>query len=246
ITLNTLGFGNNWNQDVLEKIADAGGGTLSYIERPEAAVSEFSRLFNRIQSVGLTNAHLLINLAPNVRLAELKPVAQVVPDTIELPVMQEGGQCIVRLGDLMMDVPRVVLANLYVGQLPEGIQTIADVQVRYDDPISGQEDLLSERIPLEADVQRAFQAAPNPQVQQHLLALAKYRQTKIAETKLQQGDRAGAATMLQSAAQTALQMGDQGAATVLQEKAARLQSGEDLSEADRKKTRIVSKTILQP
>jgi Ca-activated chloride channel family protein len=246
ITLNTLGFGNNWNQDVLERIADAGGGTLSYIERPEAAVSEFSRLFNRIQSVGLTNAHLLIHLAPHVRLAELKPIAQVVPDTIELSVIQEAGQCFVRLGDLMTDVPRVVLANLYVGQLAEGIQPIAQVQVRYDDPISGETQLLSERIPVEVTVQRDFQPSPNLQVQQHLLALAKYRQTKIAETKLQQGDRAGAATMLQSAAKTALQMGDQGAATVLQENATRLQAGEDLSEADRKKTRIVSKTILQP
>ncbi|NJL22702.1 MAG: VWA domain-containing protein, partial [Leptolyngbyaceae cyanobacterium SM1_3_5] len=77
------------------------------------------------------------------------------------------------------------------------------------------------------------------------LALAKYRQTQIAEAKLQQGDRAGAATMLQSAAKTALQMGDQSAATVLQNNATRLQAGEELSESDRKKTRIVSKTILQ-
>jgi Ca-activated chloride channel family protein len=246
ITLNTLGFGDNWNQDILEKIADAGGGTLSYIERPEAAVSEFSRLFNRVQSIGVTNAYLLINLAAKVRLAELKPIAQVVPDTIELPVIQEGGQCIVRLGDLMMDVPRVVLANLYVGQLSEGVHTVANVQVRYDDPMTRQEDMLSERIPVEATVLQPFQPAPNPHVQQHLLALAKYRQTQIAETKLQQGDRAGAATMLQSAANTALQMGDHGAATILQDNATRLQAGQELSEADRKKTRIVSKTILQP
>ena len=82
-------------------------------------------------------------------------------------------------------------------------------------------------------------------MQPHILALAKYRQTQMAETKLQQGDRAGAATMLQTAAKTALQMGDKGAATVLQTSATRLQSGEDLTEADRKKTRIVSKTILQ-
>jgi Ca-activated chloride channel family protein len=40
-------------------------------------------------------------------------------------------------------------------------------------------------------------------------------------------------------------MGDKGAATVLQTSATRLQAGEELSEADRKKTRIVSKTILQ-
>ena len=246
LTLNSLGFGDHWNQDVLEKIADAGGGTLSYIQKPEQAVDEFSRLFNRIQAVGLTNAYLLLSLMPRVRLAELKPIAQVAPDTIELPVQQEAdGRFAVRLGDLMKDVQRVVLANLYVGQLPEGRQAIATLQVRYDDPDLGQTGLLSEIIPVEANVLRQFQPASNPQVQQHILALAKYRQTQMAETKLQQGDRAGAATMLQTAAKTALQMGDKGAATVLQTSATRLQSGEELSEADRKKTRIVSKTVLQ-
>ena len=245
LTLNTLGFGDHWNQDILERIADAGGGTLSYIQQPEQAVDEFSRLFNRIQAVGLTNAYLLLSLMPKVRLAELKPMAQVAPDTIELPVQQESGRFVVRLGDLMQDVERVVLANLYVGQLPEGRQAIATVQVRYDDPDKNQAGLLSETVPVEANVVRVYQPAFDHKVQPHILALAKYRQTQLAEAKLQQGDRAGAATMLQTAAKTALQMGDKGAATVLQTSATRLQSGEDLSEADRKKTRIVSKTTLQ-
>jgi len=245
LTLNTLGFGANWNQDILEQIADAGGGSLSYIERPEQAVDEFARLFLRAQSVQLTNAYLLFDLMPKVRLAELKPVAQVAPDTIELPVQQEGSKYVVRLGDLMTDADRVILANLYIGQLPIGPQVIANVQVRYDDPGSGQEGLLSDLIQVEANVQGVYQSALNADVQQSILALAKYRQTQIAEAKLQQGDRAGAATMLQTAAKTAIQMGDQGAATVLQTNATRLQSGEELSEADRKKTRIVSKTILQ-
>jgi len=245
LTLNTLGFGANWNQDILEKIADVGGGTLSYIEHPEQAVDEFARLFQRAQSVQLTNAYLLFDLMPKVRLAELKPLAQVAPDTIELPVQQEGDRFVVRLGDLMTDSERIILANLYIGQLSVGRQTIASVQVRYDDPALGKESLLTELVPVEADVQGAYQPAPNAEVQKSILALAKYRQTQIAETKLQQGDRAGAATMLQTAAKTAIQMGDQGAATVLQTNATRLEAGEELSEADRKKTRIVSKTILQ-
>ncbi|NJR74388.1 MAG: VWA domain-containing protein [Scytonema sp. CRU_2_7] len=246
LTLNTLGFGDNWNQDVLEKIADAGSGTLSYIQQPEQAIDEFSRLFNRIQTVGLTNAYLLFSLVPNVRFAELKPIAQVAPDTIELPVQPEAdGRFAVRLGDLMKDVERVVLANIYLGHLPEGRQTIARLQVRYDDPAENKTGLLSENIPVEANVVRVYQPSPDPQVQQHILALAKYRQTQLAEAKLQQGDRAGAATMLQTAAKTALQMGDKSAATVLQTSATRLQAGEELSQSDRKKTRIVSKTVLQ-
>ncbi len=245
LTVNTLGCGDAWNQDVLEKIADAGGGSLSYIQHPEQAVDEFGRLFTRIQSVGLTNAHLLLSFMPNVRLAEMKPIAQVYPDTIELGVLQEADHCEVRLGDLMVDVPRVVLANLYVNKLPEGLQTIAYAQVRYDDPAYAREGILSEKIPVTANFISPYYPAPDLQVQQHILALAKYRQTQIAETKLQIGDRSGAITMLQTAAKTALQMGDQGAATVLQNSATRLQSGEELSEADRKKTRIVSKTTLQ-
>ena len=145
----------------------------------------------------------------------------------------------------MKDVSRVILANLYVSQLAEGHQAIAEVQVRYDDPAQDKVGLISQRVLVEANVVRSYQPAPNPQVQQSILALAKYRQTQLAEAKLQQGDRVGAATMLQTAAKTALQMGDKGAATVLQTSATRLQSGEELSEADRKKTRIVSKTILQ-
>lgn len=245
MTINTLGFGDAWNQDVLEQIADAGGGSLSFIQHPEQAVEEFGRLFTRIQSVALTNAHLLLSLSPEVRLAELKPIAQVAPDTIELSVSREHDRYVTRLGDLMINDPRVVLANLYLSQLAEGVQTIAQVQVRYDDPAQSKEGLLSEKILIAVQSLNPYQPAPNPDVQQSVLALAKYRQTKIAETKLQMGDRSGAATMLQTAAKTALQMGDQGAATVLQSTATRLQSGEELSEADRKKTRIVSKTVLQ-
>ncbi|MEH1909552.1 MAG: VWA domain-containing protein [Nostoc sp.] len=246
LTINTFGFGNSWNQDLLEKIADVGGGTLAHIERPEQAVEQFSRLFGRIQSIGLTNAYLLLSLVPNVRLAEFKPIAQVAPDTIELPVEPEAdGSFAVRLGDLMQDVERVVLANIYLGQLPEGKQAIAHLQIRYDDPLVNEQGLLSPLVPVYADVVRAYQPDSNPQVQQSILALAKYRQTQLAEAKLQQGDRIGAATMLQTAAKTALQIGDKGAATVLQTSATRLQAGEELSEADLKKTRIVSKTILQ-
>jgi Ca-activated chloride channel homolog len=243
LTLNTLGFGDHWNQDVLEKIADAGGGTMAYIQRPDTASTAFNRLLNRMRSVGLTNAHLLLFLSPGVRLADLKPIAQVAPDTIELAVRQENGFYEVRLGDLMVDCPRVVLANLYLNQLSAGVQPIAQIQVRYDDP-AGQSRLLSNLLPMEANFVTPYRPAPDAQVQQHILALAKYRQTQIAEAKLQAGDRVGAATMMQSAANTALQMGDQAGATVLQQNATRLQSGKSLSEGDRKQTRLASKTSL--
>ena len=245
ITLNTLGFGENWNQNILEQIADTAAGTLAYIAEAAQAVSEFGRIFNRMQSLGLTNAYLQLELKPKVRLAELKPVAQVAPDTIELTVEDDGNLHIVRLGDLMKGLSRVILINTYIGQLAEGEQAIATLQIRYDDPAQGLTNLLTPPQAVNVTVTRNPQPQVESKVQQQTLALAKYRQTQLAEQKLQQGDRAGAATLLQTAAKTALQMGDANAATVLQSNATILQGGTDLSEAEKKKTRMVSKTILQ-
>ncbi|MEL6353539.1 MAG: VWA domain-containing protein [Cyanobacteria bacterium J06627_28] len=245
LTVNTLGFGDHWNQDVLEQIADAGGGSLSYIEHAEEAIATFGRLFTRMQSVGLTNAFLNIELADGTRLADLKPVAQVSPETVELPTVQEGNQAMVRIGDLMKDQPRVILLNLYIPQLPEGTATVGKLQVTYDDPGLGLSAQTTETVPIEIAAQSNYTPQVDDAVQQNILALAKYQQTQIAEEKLKSGDRKGAVTMLQSAANTAIQMGDQNAATVLQKNATQLQAGKDLSERDRKKTRIVSKTQLQ-
>ena len=243
-TVSTLGFGHHWNQDVLEQLADAGNGSLAYIQNPDTAIQEFSRLFDRVQSVSLTNAYLVLTLQPQVRLAELKPIAQVLPETIELDVRREGEQAIVRLGDLMNNTPRVILANLYISQLPAGTHPIAHAEIQYDDPTLGSS-LSTDKAIIDVTAQTVYQPQTEPKVQQYILALAKYRQTQIAETKLQAGDRTGAITMLQSATQTAIQLGDQNAATVLQENVTQLQTGKDLSEQAKKKTRIASKTILQ-
>ncbi|MEY2857303.1 MAG: hypothetical protein RLZZ74_1615 [Cyanobacteriota bacterium] len=245
VTIDAFGFGEHWNQDVLEQIADSAQGTLAYIEQPSNAASEFERLFTRAQSVGLTNSSLTVELMPKVRLAELKPVAQVAPETIELPIQVEGNYFTVRLGDLMIDRPRVILINLYINQLLPGTHKIAAVQLKYDDPGSNQENLHSDVLVIELESLNLYRAKPSDEVQNHILTLAKYRQTQIAEAKLQDGDRAGAATMLQTAAKTALQLGDKTGATVLQTNATRLQIGKDLSQGDRKMTRLASKTILK-
>ena len=245
ITINSLGFGENWNQDVLESIADAAAGTIAYIEQPEQAIAEFERLFARLQSVGLTDARLILELFPKVRLAQLKPIAQVFPETIELNLTTENNYHTVRLGDIMTSLKRTILINLYIDQLPPGKHQIAAMQVSYDAPAMGKENLHSKIIPIEVAATANYQSQTNVQVQKSVLTLAKYRQTQIAEAKLKEGDTEGAATMLQSAAKTALQLGDQTGAAVLQQNATRLQSGNKLSEVDNKKIRLVSKTILQ-
>ncbi len=251
ITLHTLGFGDSWNQDVLERIADAGRGSMLYIPTPQDASIAFQNLLYRVQTVGLTNASLILELCANVRLAELKPVAQVSPEVVELEPTVAGTVVTVRLGDLSVAQPKVLLTNLYLnprqgepGSQPNHLK-ILGLRVRYDHPGRGRQGQETPVQFVEAELVTQHQPTLAAEVQPHLLTLAKYRQTQLAEQKLQAGDPIGAATMLQSAAKTALQLGDQNAATVLQANATRLQTGTALSDAERKQTRMVSKTVLQ-
>ena len=244
ITINTFGFGEHWNQNILEKIADLANGTLSYIEEPEEALIEFAQIFTRLQNIGLTNAYLIVKLSPGTRLGKIKPITQVAPEVVVIPFKLEGNYFKVRIGDLMIGNPRIFLINLYVNQLLPGNHQIATVQISYDNPTIGGENLSSAIFPIEINSQEEYQQQLNEQVQRSILLLAKYRQTQIAEAKLQQGDKLGAATMLQNAAKTAFQLEDQTSATILQNSATRLQEGAELSSKEKKKTRLASKKIL--
>jgi Ca-activated chloride channel family protein len=59
LTINTLGFGEDWNSDVLEKIADAAGGTLAYIEHPEQALDQYYFISTSILNQSLDHYHHL-------------------------------------------------------------------------------------------------------------------------------------------------------------------------------------------
>ncbi|BAC09728.1 vWA domain-containing protein [Thermosynechococcus vestitus] len=245
ITLNALGFGVHWNQDVLEQIADAAGGRLVFIEYAEQAIACFQSLFSHISSVDYTNAHVLLTLSEVAQLGNFKPVHQVAPDTIELTYENpHPHEYVIRVGDVSATIRRTLLITLTTQPLPPGPHPIGFVQVRYDDPVQQSTGLFSERVPLTLTAEPEHLPQVDPEVQPSILILEKYRKTKLAETKLQSGDTAGAATFLQSAAKTALQLGDTEAAKVLEASAQELQQQSTLSASALKRTRIASKTVL--
>lgn len=145
----------------------------------------------------------------------------------------------------MTNAARVVLANFYVPQLEVGRWPVMKLRLQYDAPGLKTYGLQTDWTTVSVDAVSAYAPEPNAAVQQHILALAKYRQTKIAETRLGAGDQAGAITMLQSAAKTAIQLDDKAAITVLQETITSLQRGQPLSPQAQKRTRLVAKTALR-
>jgi len=159
------------------------------------------KLFTRVQGVGLTNAYLLFSLMPKSAVVSRTDRPALRHDRRNY---QEGDRFMVRW-EIYHMIERV-MANIYIGLLPEGIAGDRALKNCHDDPSVGPS-LLSDPVAVSAIVLRAFISRATWSCKQHILVF-KYRQTQLAETRLQQGDRASAATMLQTAAKTALQMGD--------------------------------------
>jgi Ca-activated chloride channel family protein len=160
-------------------------------------------------------------------------------------VQREGDKFVVRLGDLMTDAERVILANLISGQLHRGVKRSLNLQVRYDDPGVGAEGLLSEVVSVEADVQGVYQPLSILRCKSLFWLWRSIGKLKLQRPNCKRAIAPVRQRCCKRRQKTALQMGDQSAATVLQTSATRLQAGEELSKPIARKTRIVSKTILQ-
>ena len=250
VIIHCLGLGDRWNADLLEAIADAGSGSATHLEDSTAVTATFAALLRRLQTVRLTNAKLHVSLAPGVRLATYRPAAQVAPDVVELVVQRGDDEALcLRLGDVAIAQPRTVLLALYIALPPEdqpedlggGDCAVAQVWVSYDDPRAGWSQLRSEPVSVTAAIATPEHSAPNPSVRSSLLALARYRQVRLAEGRLVAGDLSGAATLYQVAANTAIQLDCHDMVTSIQYMATTLQGGQLPSPRDRLCTRLAVK-----
>ena len=260
ISFLTFGFGEDWNSDLLEKVADAGNGSMFHIEKPGDMVRFFEDGVKRLQAVGALNARLQIFLKNRVGLGELDPVFQVMPDAIlqkhervnqnamEKWPYGSGGPAVqayeVRLGSLEADRDRVLTALVYLPQMPQGTQGVADVRIVYDDP--PQTNLQTPLREVAASYLTPYAPQPSPDVKPYLDRLNVYKQQRLAEKFAAQGKHRQAATLLQTAGNTLLQGGDKEGATILQEAATKLAGGKELDPSEKIRTKIATKTTLQP
>lgn len=110
-TTTTIGFGENYDEDLLTAMADAGGGGAYYIEEPDQAPAVFAEELAGLLSIAAQNVRVLIT----------------VDDTVEscrvlhsYPASENDGALILDLGDLYAREPRPVLAE-FLMKPPENV-----------------------------------------------------------------------------------------------------------------------------
>jgi Ca-activated chloride channel family protein len=178
----TIGFGDDFDEELLTAMADAGGGNSYYAANPEEAPGIFAREFEGLARLVAQNVSVEIVPTEHV---EILGVLNEYP----LTTVRSGLQAAV--GDVYAEEARRVVFKLRVPQMARlGVVRIADVVVRY---VSVGDEIASHEltIPMHVNMVSADDATavgPDAEVRDEVVVLEAARAKKEARRLADSGD----------------------------------------------------------
>ncbi len=155
VRITALGLGAEWNEKLLDDLADATGGLSDYIASPEQITTFFQRAVRSAQGTAARDARLLLRLAREVTPRAVHRATPVIANLGYQPIGQS--EIAVRLGDIASDSPASVVIDLMVPQRTAGTFRIAQAELHYTPVGAAAEQVLKQDVLLEftADAQGA-------------------------------------------------------------------------------------------
>jgi Ca-activated chloride channel homolog len=121
VSLTTMGVGLEYNENLMMRLSESGGGNYYFIESPQTLASIFRKELKSLSCVVAQNASLELRLGKGVHLR----------DAIGLEHHGDGTEVTIPLGDIYSDERRELTLEL---EIPEGTGTldIAKGSLKYD------------------------------------------------------------------------------------------------------------------
>jgi Ca-activated chloride channel family protein len=127
VTTTALGFGPEYNEELLAGLAKRGGGNYSYIARPELIPEVFRAELDQLLTIVAKNIRLRLVLGRWVDVRQVynqQPVLGHRTAEVQLPDLERGAS-------------QRTLVELSLGRRPPGVYRVAKVEVLYDDCVTG-------------------------------------------------------------------------------------------------------------
>lgn len=244
VPITALGLGDDWNEQLLDAIANASGGLSDQVVTPEEVQQHFLSTLHSMQASVVGNAMLVLRLvggiAPRQVWRVIPLISQLSPTTLSDRDVQ------VTLGDLEKDTGQAVLVELMLPARPAGRYRIAQAEISYDVPTAG---IIGEKV--RSDVLLSFTDDPvlaqqyEPRVMNLVEKVTAFKLQTRALDEAKAGNIAGATQKLRAAATRLLEMGEGDLAAAAQEEADRLDQGQDMSAAGTKKLQYQTRKLTQ-
>jgi Ca-activated chloride channel family protein len=244
IVVNALGLGDDWNEDLLDAIADASGGVADFIDSPDKIVRFFDQAVQSMQDTVVQNANMVLRLANGVTPRQVWQVLPMISNLGYQPLSDRDVQ--VALGEMEKGQPRSLLVELLIGPRPAGNYRIAQAEINYDVPGLG---LTNEKI--KADILLGFtaDAALAKQYDAEVMNIVekvtafKLQTRALEEAKM--GNIEGASQKLRAAATRLLDMGEDELAHSALEEAENLEKSGTMTSHGTKKLRYETRKLTQ-
>ena len=244
IVVNALGLGDDWNEDLLDAIAEASGGVADFIDSPDKIESVFERAVQSMQDTVVQNAQMVLRLASNVTPRHVWQVLPMISNLGYRPLSDRDVQ--VTLGELEKGQPRSLLVEMLIGARPAGRYRIAQAEISYDVPglhLVGQKVKTDILLDLTADASLAKQYDPEVMNIVEKVTAFKLQTRALEEAKM--GNVAGASQKLRAAATRLLEMGETELAESALEEAENLEKSGQMSSHGTKKLRYETRKLTQ-
>ncbi len=246
VRITALGLGDEWNERLLDELAETTGGTSDYIAQPQDLVQRFRSVAQTAHAVAARNAQLTVRLAGGV---QPRAVYRVTPQIANLGYKPIGqGEISVALGDVGGNVGASILLEFTLPPLEAGNHRVAQADLRFQLPQDSSDAHVRADITLQttADISTV---QVNPRIMNTVEKVTAFKLQTRALDEAAAGNIMGATQKLRGAATRLLNLGETELAGTVERAANAVESGEGPSAADQKEitysTRRLSLKDLQ-
>jgi Ca-activated chloride channel family protein len=244
VPITALGLGDDWNEELLDAIAQASGGTADFVDVPQKIQQYFQGALQSMQATVVSNAQLILRLVGGVT---PRQVWRVIPLISQLSTRALSDRDVqVQLGELEKDQGQALLVELLLPPRPAGQYRIAQAEVSYDVPAAR---IVGEKV--RSDILLTFTADPmqaqayDPRVMNLVEKVTAFKLQTRALDEARAGNVVGATQKLRAAATRLLEMGETDLAAAAEEEARRLEQGQAMSAAGTKKLQYGTRKLTQ-
>ena len=194
----TIGFGEDFDEELLTGMADGSGGSAYYVDDPDQAPAIFAQELEGLTSLVAQNVSVEIHGSDDVATVGI---------VNGFPQVAIDGGVQIQLGDALALERRRVMFELTIPRLPQlGVVPVADVVVRWTQ-VGDEIAVHSRRIPIVVNAVTAGEAGhatasgSDPEVTEQVLILRANATAAEAARRADRGDFEGARSLLTDAAQ---------------------------------------------
>ncbi len=242
VRITALGLGAEWNEKLLDDLAETTNGTSDYIADPDKIDTFFQRTVQHAQGTAARDVRLLLRL---VRDVTTRSVYRATPSIANLGYDPIGENSVsLKMADLSFEGGSSVLLDLMIPSRAVGSFRIAQAELHYT--LVGQE---SQQV-FKQDVMLNFvadasQAAYVPHVMNTMERVTAFKLQTRALKEFEEGNTSGATQKLRAAATRLLDLGQLELAEKAQKQAEQLEGGASLSAETQKELRYATRRLTQ-